>query len=139
MQILNISVLNRPAKSITSRPYSVYDIDTVNFDVDSLKATQDNIVFKEVTSYGYGIMDGYIRDTLVKYAYKSTVDYGYAISDVRLTRDVVYSEYQMGRETVDYGYGVSDVRLTREVKYLKLRIDSEYTDYDYSIEAVKLI
>lgn len=97
-----------------------------------------NINFIEVASTSVGLLDGLIRDLLVKYKLQEDASSNITISDVRLTYDVIYTKYKL-QEVASSNVAISDVRLVREINYIRTRLDTEVFSSNISIADVRLV
>ena len=139
MQILNISVQNRPSRSVTSRPYAVELLESVDYSTAFNKVNLFNINFLETAATSVGMLDGYIRDLLVRYKYREDVGSSITISDVQLTHDVVYTKYRMDKVVLDNSVSINDVHITREVRYITTKLDREDCSQIITLSDVRLV
>lgn len=138
MQILNISVMNRPSKSITSRPYPSEHIESIGFGV-GVSAQQDNYTLAEDSTFSVGIMDCLTRELLVKLGIETEAStYHVGLLDVQITKGVAYIPLKVDTESSTFHVGLSDVQITRYVNYLTQEVDTEASTYSVGLLGVQI-
>lgn len=138
MQILNISVMNRPAKSITSRPYPTDVLDSIYMTV-GVSARQDNYNLSEDSNFSVGIMDCMTRELLVALKPdKEAFGYSAGVMHVQITKGVAYIPLKADTEGSKYSAGLGDVQVTRFVKYISIEVDTEASQYSAGLLGVQV-
>lgn len=139
MQILNISVMNRPQKSVTSRPYPIEFIESFTSTIGTINAQQSNLPMSEESKYGVGVMDCIVRELLIDLKVDTEVsEYSLGIADVQVTKEVVYRKHDIGVEPAEYSVGIEGVQVTRFVNYLSTGMDTEVARYSVGIADVRI-
>ena len=140
MQLLNISVNNRPSRSVTSRPYATEFGDSVGFQVDYLSGAISSLPTDD-ESVGYGVSMGscIIRDQLVKLPLQpEDVSYVPTLQGVRISYEVVYHKYDAKYDSVAYEPTLIGVQIVREVRYLSTTLTPESVGFNSTISGVKI-
>ena len=138
MQILNISVNNRPSKSNSSKPYSVYLSESSGYST-AITDLSLPLITSESAGYTVSILDSIIREPRVHLPIQESTSHTANIMSLDITREVVYKKHSIGVDEADYSASILDAQITREVKYLKLSIDTDAVDYSTSIVDLQIM
>lgn len=138
MQILNISVQNRPSKSVTSRPYAYEFSESVGYSVD-VSGHQSNYITRVKAQYSAGFADGIIRTLLNKYSLGvQPTEYSAGIGSAQITYQVVYHKYKATPVSSKYSAGLADAFISRKVAYIKYKLDDTRAVYSAGLADVQI-
>lgn len=142
MQILNISVTNRPSKSITSKPYVYYDLHKVSTDFKMLDVVVKTILNESwldaAIETQFTMNDALVRDIMVSYRGKPfSIQTSFVMNDVKITKEVAYKKYNHNDLKVQTSFAMRDAVIVKEVRYLTrdlpLIIQTEFKMLDAQI------
>ena len=143
MQILNISVQNRPQKSLSSRPYVYYILEAVSTDFEMLDATQRTIL----NSYelqgnlrtDFKMLDVISRDVMVTYKSKPfNVQTDFKMLDAVLLQNDVYTTHKLNPFNIQTNFEMLDTVVVKEVRYLNYSVGSK-VQTDFKMLRARLI
>lgn len=112
MQILNISVQNRPNKSLTSRPYAMYIMEVMqgSIDIDDVVVNMPYELSEYMSSkFDFDDMQ-YIKEvtyrtlTVPQEFMTSTVDF----DDINILKEDTYTTYEVGYDSMESSINVAD-------------------------------
>lgn len=112
MQILNISVNNRPSKSLTSQPYATYIMESMRgfIDVEDVVVNMPYELSEYMSSkFDFDDMQ-YIKEVVYRNLavhreiMASTVDF----DDINILKDVTYTTYKVGYDAMESSINVTD-------------------------------
>lgn len=128
MQILNISVMNRPYKTLTSLMYTIYMPDSISIGVEVLDANVRDVVNRYDTPIDIvpkiQVQDATLREGVIKYRDKEQ----HCVYNEILIQNAVLADtltrYNSGYSSVKHSITVSDA--TRKDVLLRYNVENQF-------------
>lgn len=141
MQTINISVLNTPARYLTSKPYPIYSLESMSTGF----ALNDGVLKEPITAETENISTSFSIDSVtfrtpqnVTTPEIENLKTGFALDSIQITKQVSYLSMTVEVENLKTGFALNGVQITKTVNYLNTTMAAENLQTSFALNGVQI-
>jgi len=141
MQTINISVLNTPARYLTSKPYPLYHLENIQTGF----ALNDGVLKEPITAETENITTSFSIDSVTFRTPQNTttaeienLKIGFALDGIQITKQVSYLSMTAEVENLKTGFALDGVQVTKTVGYLSTTMAAESMSTGFALNSVQI-
>jgi len=141
MQIINISVLNTPARYLTSKTYPLYHLESMSTGF----TLNDGVLKEPITAETENISTSFAIDSVTFRTPQNTttaeienLKTGFALDGIQITKQVSYLSMTAEVENLKTGFALDGVQVTKTVGYLSTTMAAESMSTGFALNSVQI-